>query len=172
MPVGKNTLGDKVKHLSKNVGLSKVYTNHSLRATCVTTLDKAGFASRDIMAVSGHKSESSLKHYVKTSEEKKKGMSAALAKQMNQQQPNKPLPSTSSLENNQQESDLPHTTIHLKEAQQQALVSGGSTTLSNSQEQVIIQESTTSTMNISNSRKESSVQNFHFHGSVVFYNTK
>jgi hypothetical protein len=101
VPVGKNTLGDKMKKLSKIAGCSKVYTNHSLRATCVTSLDNAGFASRDIMAVSGHKSESSLKHYVKTSDAKKKCMSAALAKQMNQQ-PDRPealtvnAPSTSS----------------------------------------------------------------------------
>ncbi len=167
-----------MKNLSTSAGLSKAYTNHSLRATCVTILDKAGFASRDIMAVSGHKSESSLKHYVKTSDEKKKHMSAALAKQMKQEkaQPSprpEDIPSTSNAighvgrEVVQQQA----TTINLNEQQQKSLVDGGSTLLSNSQEQVIFQE-LTSTLNVSNSPtiSGSTIQNFHFHGSVMFYN--
>jgi hypothetical protein len=64
-PVGKNTLGNKMKNLSKMAELSKIHTNHCLRATCITQLDHMGFASRQIMAVSGHRSETSLKHYSK-----------------------------------------------------------------------------------------------------------
>ena len=56
-PVGVNTLGDKMKVISTGAKCSKVYTNHCLRATCVSTLDDAGFANRDIMSVSGHHSE-------------------------------------------------------------------------------------------------------------------
>ena len=48
-----------------------MYTNHSSRAATVTVLDEAGIASRDIMAVTGHKFESSLKDYVRTSNSKK-----------------------------------------------------------------------------------------------------
>ena len=50
-PVGINQLANKMKNISTAAGCSKVYTNHCLRATCVTTLDQAGFQSRDIMAV-------------------------------------------------------------------------------------------------------------------------
>ena len=78
-PLGKNTLGCFMSTLSKAAGLSKMYTNHCLRATCVTVLDKLGFESRHIMAVSGHKSENSLKSYAQVAPEKIKAMSSALS---------------------------------------------------------------------------------------------
>ena len=59
----------------RNAGCTNVYTNHCIRATCITSLDSAGFESRDIMTVSGHRSESSLKHYSKTSDSWKREMS-------------------------------------------------------------------------------------------------
>jgi hypothetical protein len=37
-----NTLGNKMKNLSKQLNLSKLYTNHSLRATTITLLDNKG----------------------------------------------------------------------------------------------------------------------------------
>ena len=37
--VGTNTLGSKMKALSKHAQLSREYTNHSIRATSVTILD-------------------------------------------------------------------------------------------------------------------------------------
>ena len=49
--------------LSEKFGLSKKYTNHSLRATSVHILDSAQFPSRHIMTVTGHKAETSLKTY-------------------------------------------------------------------------------------------------------------
>ena len=82
-PLGKNTLGNKMKMLSNTVGLSKVYTNHSLRATCITELDNQGFESRQIMAVSGHRSETSLKHYARVNSPQKKRMSEALTSIVN-----------------------------------------------------------------------------------------
>ena len=78
-PVGVNTLGDKMKVISTGAKCSKVYTNHCLRATCVSTLEDAGFANRDIMSVSGHHGEQSIKHYSTTSDAKKKQMSKVLA---------------------------------------------------------------------------------------------
>ena len=144
-PLGKNTLGNKIKDISKTAGCARIYTNHSLRATCITILDNAGFESRDIMAVSDHKSESSLKHYVKTSDAKKKCMSASLAKEMYQERepaaarPSpRPVPkfdltdiprtSHASSGSGDQGNGLPvHTTIQLHEAQQKALVDAGST---------------------------------------------
>ncbi|XP_011421040.3 uncharacterized protein [Magallana gigas] len=70
--VGKNTLGDKMKNLSKKAGLSKIYTNHCLRATSITELDRSGFEARHIMSISGHQSESSIRSYSAHVDDKKK----------------------------------------------------------------------------------------------------
>lgn len=70
--VGKNTLGDKMKNLSKKAGLSKIYTNHCLRATSITELDRSGFEARLIMSISGHQSESSIRSYSAHVDDKKK----------------------------------------------------------------------------------------------------
>jgi hypothetical protein len=40
--------------------LGQIYTNHSIRATTVHVLDSAEIPSHHIMAVAGHKAESSL----------------------------------------------------------------------------------------------------------------
>lgn len=61
---------------------SQAYTNHSLRATSINTLDSAGVQGRDIMLISGHKSESSLRHYSRTSNKRKREMSGMLAKHL------------------------------------------------------------------------------------------
>ena len=54
-----------------------MYTNHCLRPTTITVFDESRIASRDIMAVTGlgQKSESSFKHYVRTSNPRKQDMS-------------------------------------------------------------------------------------------------
>ena len=51
--------------LSIRAGLSRryIYTNHCVRATVVTTLKDAGFADREVQAITGHKSASSLAVY-------------------------------------------------------------------------------------------------------------
>ena len=59
----KNTLGNMMVTISKKAGLSKLYTNHCIRATCIRILDAEGFASRDICQVSGHNNEGSLASY-------------------------------------------------------------------------------------------------------------
>ncbi len=79
VPLGKNTLYAKMKKISESAGCSRVHTNHCLRATSVQALDDSGFASRDIMSVSGHHSESSIKNYSRTSEAKKMEISDALS---------------------------------------------------------------------------------------------
>ena len=72
VPKGKNTLGNFMKVISKKLGLSYSYTNHSIRATVVTVLSKHGFQSRQIMRLTGHKSESSLRSYDKENSSKQK----------------------------------------------------------------------------------------------------
>lgn len=43
--------------------LSKIYTNHCLRATAITSYDAGGFESPRIMRASRHKGESYLRGY-------------------------------------------------------------------------------------------------------------
>ena len=44
-------------------GSGKRYTNHSVRKVTVQKLKKAGVSSREIIAITGHKTEESLKDY-------------------------------------------------------------------------------------------------------------
>ena len=66
MVVGEHMLGKKMKCIS-------------IRATAVTILDKCGYEARHIMAVSGHKSETSIRSYCKTDTSTKKQMSESMA---------------------------------------------------------------------------------------------
>lgn len=84
VPLGHNKLGDMMKTLSEQAGLSKKYTNHSLRATTVHVLDAARIPSRHIMTVTGHKSVTSLKTYSgQTDMNTKKFMSRKLSEKTN-----------------------------------------------------------------------------------------
>ena len=69
MVIDERYLGDMMKKMSKEADLSKIYSNHSIRATAVTILDKSGFEARHIISVSGHRSESSIRSYSKTDDE-------------------------------------------------------------------------------------------------------
>ena len=62
-PMGKNTLGNLMKRLSKKAGLSQDYTAHSVRASTVTILGHAGVQPMQICNITKHKNELSLKHY-------------------------------------------------------------------------------------------------------------
>ena len=64
-PIGVNKLGDMVKEISLAASLSnlKVYTNHCVRSTTISSLDEAGIPIHRIMQTSGHRSESSVKSY-------------------------------------------------------------------------------------------------------------
>lgn len=87
VPLGKDPLNAAMKTLSVNASLSKMYTNHCIRSTCMETLDEGGFEGRHIMAQSGHKSESSIKVYAKRCPaKKKKEMSYCLANKLNQEE--------------------------------------------------------------------------------------
>ena len=61
------TLEKMIKKLSNRTNLSKMYTNHCIRVTCITILDGCGMESRQMMSVSGHKWEASIRSYSKTS---------------------------------------------------------------------------------------------------------
>ena len=78
MVVGEHTLCEKMKCISKEAEFSN-HSNHSIRATAVTILDKCGYEARHIMAVSGHKSESSIQSYCKADTSMKKQMSESMA---------------------------------------------------------------------------------------------
>ncbi len=61
--VGQNTLGKKMRVLSVQANLSVEYTNHSIRATTITILNRYGYLAKHIMSVSGHKNENSIAKY-------------------------------------------------------------------------------------------------------------
>ena len=64
LTVGHDPLERFLQHLSKDIQLSQTdYTNHSVRATVLGTLDENEFQAHHIIAMSGHKSESSTKKY-------------------------------------------------------------------------------------------------------------
>ncbi|XP_078597018.1 uncharacterized protein LOC144873494 [Branchiostoma floridae x Branchiostoma japonicum] len=67
-PVGQNKLGAMMRDISKAAGLSKFYTNHSVTVTAIKALDKAGFESRVIMSLSGHRAETSVRRNTQSSE--------------------------------------------------------------------------------------------------------
>ena len=81
--LGIKSLEKIMKEISTDAGLSISYTNHSIRATCITLLDDAGNEARHIMSVSGHKNESSIRSYSKTNLKRKRNMSTLLSSTMN-----------------------------------------------------------------------------------------
>ena len=62
-PLEVNKLAGMMKEISKLASLSKIYTNHSVRATAITLWSDRQVPSRHIMAISGHRSEASLRNY-------------------------------------------------------------------------------------------------------------
>jgi hypothetical protein len=60
-PVGKNTLGNLMAKINEDCGLSRMYTSHCIRCTCITVLDEGGVETRHIIGLNSHKSESSVK---------------------------------------------------------------------------------------------------------------
>ena len=62
-----------MKSITEDAKLKRTdYTNHSIRSTVMSNLDSKGFEARHITAISGHKSEATIKEYsVKCPENKK-----------------------------------------------------------------------------------------------------
>lgn len=78
-PIGVNTLSTFMSRISREAGLSRLYTNHCIRAYISTKLYESGFSYRAIMSVTGHRHENSLTSYVKPSEDERVAISNALA---------------------------------------------------------------------------------------------
>lgn len=82
-PVGLTTLSGWMSKISKVACLSRRYTNHCIRATSISALDRAGLEARHVMRISGHKSESSIRSYSKRlCESKQRDISDTLARSM------------------------------------------------------------------------------------------
>ena len=62
-PLGINSLAKMMKTISEKARLSKIYTNHCVRATAITLWSNAKISNRHIMAIFGHRSEQSLVSY-------------------------------------------------------------------------------------------------------------
>ena len=62
-PIGENPLGKLVKKISIKEKLSKVYTNHCIRASVITRLSRKGVEDRAIANLTNHRNLNSLKHY-------------------------------------------------------------------------------------------------------------
>ena len=67
-----------MSRLSKDCDLSKIYTNHSIRATGATILSKSMFNASQVMSVTGHKSVQSLSVYQRVDDDEKIMMGNAL----------------------------------------------------------------------------------------------
>ena len=70
VPVGQKTLSSFMTNICKALNLPK-YTNHSIRATGATLLSRSKFNNAQIMAVTGHKSCSSLAVYQRINDDEK-----------------------------------------------------------------------------------------------------
>ena len=91
--------------LCKSLKLDGEYTNHSIRSTVITTLDKAGFEARHIIKLSSHKSETTIKEYsTRCPENKRKAMFDSLTNAIqpkNKKIKQKPEIATSTVTKNQ-----------------------------------------------------------------------
>lgn len=79
--IGINQIRKFMKTLSQVAVLSKMYTNHAPRATCITILGR-NFADTDVATHSGHKSLAAMGLYKRTSEKTKLSMSQLLSESL------------------------------------------------------------------------------------------
>ena len=77
-PPGKDTLAKFMTKISERAGFSQLYTNHSVRAACVTVLQSHNIEDRYIASVTMHKNISSLALYGRQSDQQKTVMARAI----------------------------------------------------------------------------------------------
>ncbi|XP_072182398.1 uncharacterized protein [Diadema setosum] len=157
-PVGVNTLANKMSSITAEAHCSKVYTNHCLRATSIHKLDNAGFEARHIMAISGHKSETSIKHYSRVEEEQKRRMSLTISRV--QSTPTMPATSTCLNPVAPRPGPTPTTTNVSSVARRSRPTSSPNVTAG-------LASPHTSPINISSNISRSTHQQLHFHGCKV-----
>lgn len=77
--LGHSTLENLLRKMTERAGVEPYLTNHSLRATTVTVLSAKNVETRQIKAITGHKSDASIEsHYERPTLNQFKQMSAAL----------------------------------------------------------------------------------------------
>ena len=96
-PLGHNLLGQMMSRISESATLSKRYTNHCLRATCVTSLIKSCFPVHQVCEVTGHKNAAGLASYSRADAEDRAKMAIAIDHVIQE------APSTDSATHNQEE---------------------------------------------------------------------
>ena len=77
-PLGKDTLAKFMTKISERAGLSQSYTNHSVRAACVTVLQSTNIEDHHIASVTMHKNISSLASYGRPSDQQKTVMARVI----------------------------------------------------------------------------------------------
>ncbi|XP_030849678.1 A-agglutinin anchorage subunit-like [Strongylocentrotus purpuratus] len=174
-PLGVNTIGNKLKSISRNAGCSQVYTNHSLRATTINTLDSAGVQGRDILSISGHKSETSLRHYSRTSDERKREMSGMLANHLYSGPDQFYTSSSTAATSSTSSSTAPSSTSSAPSSSTTTSIISSTSTFSSSQETVAYGGDpsipTSVEFSFSQIQQQSIQKVFHFHGcNVNIYN--
>ena len=78
-PLGINYLANMLPRICKLAGRTESYTNHCLRATTIQKLSDAGLESKEIMSVTGHKNESSLRSYWRPNMDERRNWSTVLS---------------------------------------------------------------------------------------------
>jgi len=73
-PMSERQMGQIIRIISKEAGLSRIYTPHCIRATAIHALSEANVELRYIMYISGHRNEASIRSYSRsvTTEQKHK----------------------------------------------------------------------------------------------------
>ena len=85
--LGHNIMRDMLPRISSAAVLSRLYTNHCLRATVATKLKKAGLEDRKFCRVTGHKNAESLGSYEQSNEKELRGISTILDSPEHNQKP-------------------------------------------------------------------------------------
>jgi hypothetical protein len=90
-PIGRDSLSQFMPKLTQQIGLSTIYTNHSVHATGATILGR-NFSMAQIMSVTGHKSMSSCAIYQRVSNNEKQVMGDVISSTIKGQVPTLPAP--------------------------------------------------------------------------------